>query len=159
MSDKCEGALLIFEKEMNTNINHDVVAAHDCEEDVSKFCSDLEDTTGEGLVLACLKANRENLGAKCKSDIDKKTKISLAHFSLVPSIHTACQSDMKQLCENIEEDTHGSSYECLEKHLNQASPKCQQELFKQDQVTLGTGDYKFLRKVTKLIIEILTKLQ
>lgn len=158
LDDKCTDELTTFEMSDMENVNNDVELAWTCREDYENYCmeegeslSKTKDKVEKGQALQCLKENVDQLTPTCADLVHGKIKISTADWRFIPSLYDACKSDAEKICANIKEDEHGAKYECLKTHLNKASFKCQKEVFAQEQLTVGSGDFLLARKVSKHI--------
>lgn len=101
-----------------------------CAADREKFCASVE--KGGGQVIKCLKENEAQLSAECKAHRESMK-------GAMKDIHAACESDVENLCADIEKGK-GRIMKCLKEKKDQVSETCKAELM----------DKKEMRKKLKL---------
>lgn len=92
-----------------------------CLADVQRLCG-LVPPTGS-FEQGCLEQHREQLSADCRKRVDRYT-------SDQETLTSACGSDARRYCENIQ-TTAGGQQACLVQHRESLSEKCRQELDEQ----------------------------
>ncbi len=88
--------------------------ARPCDEDVAKFCKDVQ--PGGGGIIKCLKDHESDLSAGCKEDISKLQMNQAAFIE-------ACRDDVLKFCKDIKPG-EGRIIQCLKSHQNELSSQC-----------------------------------
>ena len=91
-----------------------------CKPDIEKFCKGVK--PGEGRILECLKENRERLTGECKQTMTE-AKEKMKEFQ------EACKEDAEEFCKDVQPG-EGRIMECLKKHEDHISKKCNNMLEK-----------------------------
>ncbi len=86
--------------------------ARSCDDDVAKFCKDVQ--PGGGGIIKCLKDHENDVSSGCREDLSRMKG---------PAFFEACRDDLQKLCKDIKPG-EGRIIQCLKSHENELSPQC-----------------------------------
>lgn len=97
-----------------------------CKPDVEKFCKEVK--PGEGRILRCLKENHENLSGECKQQMAAgMEKMKEKMVDKMKEARETCKEDIEEFCKEVQPG-EGRMMQCLKKHEEHISKKCQNAL-------------------------------
>jgi len=92
-----------------------------CKADVEKFCKDVE--PGEGRIVKCLQAHRQDLSGACKAVNEKAGAAKAKKEKAGGKFEQACGDDVEKFCSEIESGG-GRVMGCLRKNSDKLSASC-----------------------------------
>jgi len=72
ISGRCEYAIYDASAQLEQAVAAIVYVASECEEDLVKFCADVE--VGEGRIIKCMEKNKDKMSQRCKQAVEDVTK-------------------------------------------------------------------------------------
>lgn len=124
---ECIKEVEYFTKMEVTDFHNDVILAAACRDDVDKFCKG--EQAGEGRIHACLRANREQLTASCRSEELLLEQQEADNLELRPSLLKACATERATFCNDVQTG-QARVFRCLADNMGDPDfgDKCKTEI-------------------------------